>query len=99
MSLTPERIVKNKATAILKAYKAYYFYPFSAGYGKVGVPDIICCYHGRFIGIECKAGKNSTTLLQRRNLDEIQTNGGIALVVNEDNVEAVQNALENIRAF
>ena len=98
MALTPERIVKNKITAILKSYKAYYFYPLSAGFGKAGVPDIIVCYRGKFISIECKAGKNSVTVLQQRNLDEIRECGGVALVVNEENVDDVRRVLENLRA-
>lgn len=71
---------------------AYYFYPVTGGYGKSGVPDIIGCHAGLFFGIECKAGKNKPTALQEKNLKEIKAAGGLALVVNEDNMHEVTEA-------
>jgi Holliday junction resolvase len=90
---TPEVKVKKKVVAILKEHHAYYFYPVTGGYGGSGVPDIVGCYHGKFFGIECKAGKNKPTPLQQKNLDSIKTMGGTALVINEDNIEAVHRML------
>ena len=91
--MTPEAKVKKKVTEILKRYDAYYFFPATGGYGKSGIPDIICCYKGRFIAIECKAGKNEPTALQWKNLQAIQDAKGIALVINEHNVDDVEYAL------
>ena len=88
--MTPEAKVKKKVVAILKKYEAYYFYPVTGGYGRRGVPDVIACHDGRFIGIECKAGSNKPTPLQEKNLSDIQTAGGVALVVNEDNINTVE---------
>jgi hypothetical protein len=68
----------------------------TAGFGRSGVPDIIACYKGRFIGIECKAGKNEPTLLQKHNIKEIQRNNGLAIVVNEDNIEALLTLVKEI---
>ena len=75
--------------AVLKEARAYYFYPVTGGFGGSGVPDIVGCYHGRFFGIECKAGKNKPTPLQQKNLESIKSMGGVALVINEDNIEDV----------
>ena len=87
MSSTPETKVKRVVTKHLKAMGAYYFYPVPGGYGRSGVPDIIGCHKGKFFGIECKAGKNKTTPLQDKNLSDISSAGGIALVINEDNMD------------
>ena len=86
MAKTPEAKVKEKVVAKLKELGAYYFFPATGGYGKSGVPDIVCCLGGRFIGIECKAGDNKTTKLQDKNLNEIGEAGGVALFVNEANM-------------
>jgi len=94
--MTPEAKVKKKVVAILKEYKAYFFYPVTGGYGRSGVPDIIVCYNGRFIGIECKAGTNKPTPLQEKNLKDIQAAGGVSLVVNEDNISTVGEILQNL---
>ena len=69
---TPERKVKDKVVAILKAHDAYYFYPVTGGFGASGVPDIVVCHHGFFIGIVCKAGMNVPTALQKQNFERIR---------------------------
>lgn len=82
MAATPEAKVKRKVVEMLKARKGlYYFYPVTGGFGKSGVPDIVACYRGRFLGIECKAGANKTTALQEMNLKAIAAADGISLVV------------------
>ena len=68
--MTPEAKVKKQVKKILDDLGAYHFSPMMDGYGKSGVPDIIACYKGKFIGIECKAGKNTPTLLQIRNMED-----------------------------
>ena len=92
--MTPEAKVKKKVTTILKELGAYYFYPVTGGFGRSGVPDIVCCLAGNFIGIECKAGDNKPTALQHKNLEEIQSAGGFAFVVNEDNIDALERVLK-----
>ena len=96
MATTPEKKVKDAVTKILKTYNAYYFYPATGGFGRSGVPDIIVCFHGHFIGIECKAGNNTTTALQDRELAKIEFAGGRAMVINEDNIEVVRRTLDAI---
>ena len=71
MALTPEAKVKKVVVGQLKERGAYYFYPVTGGYGRSGVPDVIGCIDGLFFGIECKAGKNKTTALQDKNIEEI----------------------------
>ena len=95
MAATPEKKVKDKVVAQLKALGAYYFYPVTGGYGASGVPDIIVCYKGRFFGLECKANGNKPTALQRLNIDKINDAGGIALVIDEHNMNEVKTILEN----
>jgi len=89
MAMTPEGRVKKKVVDILKAAGAYYFFPATGGYGRSGVPDIIVCFKGRFIGIECKAGDNTPTALQQRELMRIIDAGGSAFVVNEEALNAL----------
>lgn len=93
MPKTPEAKVKAKVVAQLKALGAYYFYPVTGGWGSSGVPDIVGCHKGRFFGIECKAGKNKPTKLQELNLRQIADAGGIALVINEENLSDVTHIL------
>ena len=92
--MTPEKKVKAKVVEILKGFGAYYFYASTGGYGASGVPDIICCYKGRFLAIECKAGKNKPTLLQEAEMEKIRTAQGVAMVINEDNIDLLEQILK-----
>lgn len=89
MAQTPEAKVKAQVIRQLKELGAYYFSPVTGGYGRSGVPDIVACLNGKFIGIECKAGKGVTTALQDKNLQAIKDSGGTALVINEQNVASL----------
>ena len=83
MADTPEKKVKNAVRKILDRLGIYHFMPPGMGLGRSGIPDIIGCYEGRFIAIECKAGKGKTTALQERELIAICNAGGFTFVVNE----------------
>jgi len=83
--MTPEGKVKAKVVAVLKKYNVYYFFPSTGGYGKSGVPDIVACVNGRFVGIECKAKGKKPTLLQEREMKRICASGGSTIVVGGDN--------------
>lgn len=91
--MTPEKKVKTKVVAKLKELGAYYFFPATGGYGRSGVPDIVVCLRGRFIGIECKANGNKPTPLQQRELSCISAAGGTALVIDETNVDQLERLL------
>lgn len=99
MADTPEKKVKRKIVAILKEYGAYYFYPVTGGYGASGVPDVVACINGKFVGIEAKADmkKNKPTALQVKNLNQIKEAGGIALVIDANNLDHLITTLETIK--
>ena len=91
--MTPEGKVKKKVKAILDELKVYHFSPMQNGMGRAGIPDIIACHGGKFIGIECKAGDNKPTALQERELNRILNAGGEAFVINEENIEQLREEL------
>ena len=95
MAATPEAKVKAKIKDIPKAHNAYYTMPIGSGYGYAGAPDFLCCVNGQFLAIEAKAGNNKPTALQTQNLLRIKNAGGIAMVVNEENIEDLKAIIEN----
>lgn len=96
MAKTPEKKVKDQVVKRLNERGAYWFYPVMGGYGSSGVPDIVACYKGRFIGIECKAGSNTPTALQMKNLNQITGAGGWSTVINETNLDELDTILTRI---
>ena len=89
--MTPEAKVKKKIKEYLDTLPLYYFTPIGSVYGKSGVPDVIICYDGRFIGIEVKApGRlNTQTALQKKSQLSIEAAGGVYLLV--DDVKMVRS--------
>ena len=63
-------------------------------YGTNGVPDIICCYKGRFLGLECKLPGGRLTELQKRAIEKINRAGGVACRV--ESVEDVKRVIERV---
>lgn len=97
MATTPEKKVKDQVVKTLKKFGVYYFFPATHGYGRSGVPDIICCHNGKFIAFECKAGGNKCTALQLKEIDAIWAAKGEAYVIKEDNVDLVRAVLEDTK--
>jgi hypothetical protein len=64
--------------------------PVGTGFGNAGVPDFLVCLRGKFYGIECKANGGKPTALQLKHLDDIRKTGGIALLIDETNVETLR---------
>jgi hypothetical protein len=93
MALTPEAKVKAAVKKLLDEFRIYHFSPFMAGMGRAGVPDIIACHNGKFLGIECKAGKGKVTALQERELDAIDAAGGFTFVAREDNLKTLKERI------
>ena len=63
-------------------------------YGTNGVPDIICCYKGRFLGLECKRPGGRLTELQKRAIKKINRAGGVACRV--ESVEDAKRVIERV---
>lgn len=95
--MTPEAKVKKKVRLVLTQLNCYFFFPATGGYGRSGVPDVVACVKGRFVGIECKANGGKVTALQQQNLKDIELNGGASIVVNEDNVDTLKEWLNEIQ--
>ncbi|MEI3008020.1 MAG: VRR-NUC domain-containing protein [Ruminococcus bicirculans (ex Wegman et al. 2014)] len=59
-----------------------------------GIPDVICCYKGRFLGLECKLPGGRLTELQKRAIEKINRAGGVACRV--ESVEDVKRVIERV---
>lgn len=61
-----------------------------------GIPDLIVCYRGRFIGFEVKRPGKDATKLQDFMLKRITTAGGIAMVIRSvEEAEAILDQIDN----
>ena len=89
-------MLEKDIVAAIKRYLAtlgddvFFWKEHGGPYGVSGVPDIICCYRGRFLGLEAKLPGGRLTALQKRALERINRAGGIARRVESvDDVKAI----------
>lgn len=92
--MTPEGKVKAKVKKFLNEAGAYFSMPMGTGFSSSGVPDFLVCKGGLFYGIECKANGNKPTALQLKNLEDIRKAGGVAIVVDESNVDQLKELIK-----
>lgn len=101
MAQTPEGKVKTFIDRILKSYGAaiWWFKPATGGFGKSGVMDYVCCVNGYTLTVEAKATEKQTvTALQEIELRNCRTAGGIAIVINADNMHSLRPIIEDLLA-
>jgi hypothetical protein len=93
--MQPERKLVSKIQAYLEAQGARSFKIHGDdSYQEAGIPDLLVCWRGRFIGLEVKLPGNTPSPLQEKVLREISRAGGIAEVVTS--VEQVRNLLAKL---
>ncbi|AFM40305.1 VRR-NUC domain-containing protein [Desulfosporosinus acidiphilus SJ4] len=61
---------------------------------KAGVPDLLCCVNGWFVGIELKTETGRVSKLQEYNLTKIQESGGQAFVLRPSGFKAFKEFIE-----
>ena len=63
-------------------------------HGTAGIPDIICCYRGRFVGLEVKTPSGKLSKLQEITIQKIRAAKGQAFKVTS--VEEVKEILQTL---
>ena len=76
-----EKTFENKIKKFLESEGVYFVKFFANGYTKSGVPDILACVNGYFVGIEVKAQNGKPSKLQLYNVDKIRESGGFAMIL------------------
>jgi len=97
MAQTPEGKVKDGIKKVLKAHGIWFYMPVAGPFSAHGIPDFVCIWNGKFLGVEAKAkGKiHDTTPNQERVIKEINANGGIAVII--DNPKKLEEFLNETK--
>lgn len=98
--MAAEKNFENRVKNYLKEQGCYFIkYWAGAAYTKSGVPDILVCCNGQFMGIETKAPKGKPSELQIYNLRQIDKAGGIAVLLYPDDFEHFKALVEMTKEF
>lgn len=90
---TNEADVKRRVKKLLDQHKWFWFMPPANGFGRTGISDFLALRDGVFIAVETKYGKNKPTPMQVGFLESVQSESGMAFVVNEQNIGAFETWL------
>lgn len=94
--MAAEKLFENRIKKWLKDHDCYYVKFFANSRTRVGVPDILACVNGTFVGIEVKADNGKPSELQFYNIRGIRKAGGYAWIVYPSGWETLQGFLTNI---
>jgi Holliday junction resolvase len=90
-----EKTITNKILKYLKSLdNCFCFKEHGGQYGTAGIPDIICCFNGRFVAFEVKTEKGRLTKLQEFTIRKIKEAKGKAYKVTS--VDEVKKILEQL---
>jgi Holliday junction resolvase len=82
MIMAAEKNFENKVKAFLKEQGCWFIKYWAGGeFTKAGVPDLLICCNGHFLGVELKAPKGKPSELQLWNISKINQAGGIGMVL------------------
>lgn len=91
-----EKKFEEQVKKWLKEHNAWYVKTWSNGIQRAGIPDLIICWKGRFIGLELKAENGRPSELQKREVDQIKKAGGIAMILYPSGFEDFKKLLMNL---
>ncbi|APH24385.1 VRR-NUC domain-containing protein [Clostridium botulinum] len=87
--MAAEKKFENEIKKFLSQLPKTWFYKnWSGPYSKSGIPDIIACVDGHFVGIEVKAPNGKPSELQKRNIRLIQECRGLGYILYPKDFEA-----------
>lgn len=80
--MAQEKSFEEKVKKFLKDEGCWFLkYWGGAAYTKSGIPDLLVCCNGTFLGIELKAPKGKPSPLQLWNLQKIRDSGGFGVLL------------------
>ncbi len=96
LRMAAEKHFENKIKKFLKDNNAWFVKYFANGYTKVGVPDILACVNGYFLGIEVKASNGKPSPSQIHNLKKIDEAGGYAILLYPDQFDLFKKLVDSL---
>lgn len=91
--MAEEKNFENRVKQWLRSKGCYVVKYYGCGGTRAGVPDLLVCANGRFVGVEIKAEHGKLAPLQRSHLDKILTSGGRSQSLDRLNLTDLKSSL------
>ena len=91
-----EKNFENRIKKYLEKNECWFVKFFANAYTSSGIPDILCCINGRFVGIEVKQEKGRPSMLQLVHLTNIKKAGGIGVLAYPSGYDELKKLIDNL---
>lgn len=92
-----EKDFEKQVKKFLADNKCWLLKTWSNGIQREGVPDLLVCCNGYFLGIELKAESGVPSPLQLWNINEIRKAGGMAFVLYPDKFYVLKDLINCLK--
>ena len=93
--MASEKNFENKVKGFLKDQGCWFVKYWGGGeFTKAGIPDILCCCNGYFLGIEVKAPKGKPSELQKWNIGKINDANGYGVILYPDQFDQFKELIK-----
>lgn len=94
--MAAEKNYENRIKKYLESKGAWFVKFFANAYTSSGIPDLLICLNGRFVGIEVKQETGKPSLLQKVHLKRIGEAGGIGILAYPSGYEKLKDLIDNL---
>ncbi|SEA05261.1 holliday junction resolvase (hjc) [Eubacterium aggregans] len=94
--MATEKQFELKVRRFLEGRGCWVLKTWGGGMQRSGIPDLLVCCDGLFLGIELKAERGKPTPLQLWNIDKIKDAGGIGMVLYPNGYESFKKLIMEI---
>lgn len=91
-----EKAFQSKLIKLIEKNNGYVVKFNASAISKIGVPDLLACINGKFIGLEVKKENGKPTEIQLWNIEQIKKSGGIAMIVKPSDYENVEKLIKKL---
>lgn len=96
--MATEKQFENKVKNFLEEQECWFIkYWGGAAYTKSGIPDLLICCNGYFLGVELKGENGKPSELQLWNIEKIRQAKGIGFVLYPNQFEEFQNFIMKLK--
>lgn len=95
--MAQEKTFENKIKAYIESIGGWQVKFFANRMTKSGIPDILACVGGYFVGIEVKAQNGRPSELQLHHCKKIRESGGFSFIVYPSGWEILKKILNDLK--
>lgn len=92
-----EKNFENRVKKFLESEGCWCVKYFANAYTKSGIPDLLVCCNGHFLGVELKGPKGRPSELQLWNIEKIMKAGGIGIVLYPDGFDNFKELIYKLK--